>query len=209
MPFSDPTADGPSIQQAGFRALKHRVTLKQILSIVSRFRVAHPAVPLILMGYYNPIFIYGEEAFAADAAAAGVDGVIIVDLPPEEESTCKKALAAHGLALVRLISPTTQGERLPNLLKSAEGFIYTIAVKGITGARSATSDELTARIQELRAHTSLPVVAGFGIKTPEQAAALKDAGDGVVIGSALVEHFASGGERAALDFIRSVSVVLR
>lgn len=208
IPFSDPAADGPSIQAAGIRALKAKTTMETVLDIARQFRAVHVETPLVLMGYYNPIFRYGDSRFAEDAAAAGVDGVIIVDLPPEEESVTKTALEKAGVALVRLIAPTTEGERLEKLLKSAGGFVYTIAVKGITGTRSATAVDIDARIKSIRKHTSLPVVVGFGIKTPEQAAALKGVSDGVVIGSALVDMLHTEGHGNAITFLKTVSAAL-
>lgn len=214
MPFSDPTADGPSIQAAGGRALASGTRTRDVLAMAKRFRTAHADVPLILMGYYNPILHYGPEAFTKDAVAAGVDGLIIVDLPPEEEDEMRIPMECHGLALVRLIAPTTDDARLERLLKTATGFVYTIAVKGITGTASADSTELAARIAHIKGKTTLPVVAGFGIRTPEQAAALRDAADGVVVGSALVDIIAArpaqGGELAGeiSRFVRSLSKAL-
>lgn len=207
MPFSDPAADGPSIQAAGVRALKAGTKTKDVLGIAARFRAAHPITPLILMGYYNPILHYGPEAFARDAAAAGADGVIVVDLPPEEEAELATPLAAHRLAFIRLIAPTTGDARLARILRNASGFVYTIGVKGITGTTSAASEDIAARVAHLREFTSLPIVAGFGIRTPEQAAALKASTDGIVIGSAIVEraHNAS----AALAFMRELAAAIR
>lgn len=187
MPFSDPTADGPSIQLAGMRALAAGTKTRDVLAVAARFRAAHPDVPLILMGYYNPILHYTPEAFARDAASAGVDGLIIVDLPPEEEDEMRIPMEKYGLALVRLIAPTTDDARLGRLLKTASGFVYTIAVKGITGTQTADSTALNTRLAHIKSQTTLPVVAGFGIRTPEQAAALKGAADGVVVGSAIVD----------------------
>ncbi len=189
MPFSDPTADGPTIQQAGFRALQSGTTLKAVLALAGRFRARHPHTPLVLMGYYNPVLRYGPEAFARDAAHAGVDGVIIVDLPPEEEEELTGPLNSHRLAFIRLIAPTTGDARLERLLQTASGFVYTIAVKGITGGASADAGELQARVRQIQQLTSLPVVAGFGIKSREDIAALGDAVDGAVVGSALIEYF--------------------
>jgi len=187
MPFSDPTADGPSIQAAGMRALMAGTKTHHILAMAERFRLAHAEVPLILMGYYNPILHYGAEKFAKDAAQAGVDGLIIVDLPPEEEDEMRIPMEKYGLALVRLIAPTTDDTRLARLLKTATGFVYTIAVKGITGTASAHSNELAARVAHIKRLSSLPVVAGFGIRTPQQARDLRASVDGVVVGSAIVE----------------------
>jgi tryptophan synthase alpha chain len=208
MPFSDPTADGPVIQAAGVRALASGVHTRDILAMVRRFRAAHPEVPLVLMGYYNPILRYGPEHFAQDAAAAGVDALIVVDLPPEEEEELRAPMRASGLDLVRLIAPTTDDARLETLLASASGFVYTIAVKGITGTHSAEEGELRARIEHIRSKTALPVVAGFGIRTPQQAAALAGVADGVVIGSAIVERIASGGVAEVQEFARALSSAL-
>lgn len=215
MPFSDPTADGPSIQAAGMRALEAGTKTRDVLAMAGRFRMAHPDTPLILMGYYNPILHYGAEEFAKDAASVGVDGLIIVDLPPEEEDEMRLPMEKHGLALVRLIAPTTDDARLDRLLKTATGFVYTIAVKGITGTRSADSGELAARIAHIKSKTSLPIVAGFGIRTPEQAAALKGAADGVVVGSAIVDIIAAKAEAGdalvgeVAAFARSLSAALK
>lgn len=211
IPFSDPAADGPSIQAAGVRALQARTTMETVLDIARQFRAVHLETPLVLMGYYNPIFRYGDNRFAEDAAAAGVDGVIIVDLPPEEEAGTKAALENAGIALVRLIAPTTEGERLEKLLKSASGFVYTIAVKGITGTRSATAVDIDERVKSIRKHTSLPVVVGFGIKTSKQASALKGVSDGLVIGSALVDtlHAKNGSTQAAAEFLKPIAAALQ
>ncbi len=186
-PFSDPTADGPVIQQAGERALAAGITLKQVLALCTEFRQTNTTTPIILMGYANPALQFGYAAFADALANAGVDGVIIVDLPPEEEGELVPLLTAQGIAMIRLVAPTTQGERLEQLLSTAGGFVYTISIKGITGTASADQAALHARLEELRRYTTLPVVAGFGIKTPQDAAALHGVADGVVVGSALVD----------------------
>ncbi len=214
MPFSDPTADGPSIQAAGLRALHAGTTTRHVVQMAERFRQAFPHTPLILMGYYNPILQYGPEAFVKDAAAAGVDGLILVDLPPEEEDEIRIHMERHGLSLVRLIAPTTDDARLKTLLKTATGFIYTVAVKGITGTRSADSAELSVRVTQIKQRTSLPVVVGFGIRTPEQAAELRNTADGVVVGSAIVDIIgrreAHGGALVGevSQFVRSLRAAL-
>ncbi|MDX2073190.1 MAG: tryptophan synthase subunit alpha [Alphaproteobacteria bacterium] len=208
IPFSDPMADGPVIQAAGLRALKSGASLAKILAMVVEFRKTNTTTPIILMGYYNPIYRYGPEAFCADAAKAGVDGVIVVDLPPEEEAELTPHLAKHGIDFIRLIAPTSVGDRLKKLCASASGFIYYIAVAGITGGKSASKEELQTRLSEIRTHTKLPIAVGFGIKTPEQASALKDIADAVVVGSALVEK-AQDGVAAATQFIREISVAMR
>ncbi len=187
IPFSDPTADGITIQQAGLRALKGGTTLKSVLQLCGDFRTTNSTTPIILMGYTNPIMQYGYAQFAIDAAKSGVDGVIIVDLPPEEEAELQPFLQMNNIDFVRLIAPTTTGDRLQKLLKNASGFVYNINVKGITGGLSANDTQLQQRINEIRALTSLPVVAGFGIKTPAQVQALKGIADGVVVGSSLIE----------------------
>lgn len=208
IPFSDPTADGPSIQKAGIRALNAKTTLVKILEMVRGFRIVDQNTPLILMGYFNPILQYGPETFAEDAAKAGVDGIILVDLPPEEEEEITPFLKKHNVALVRLIAPTTTGDRLKTLLKSASGFVYTIAVKGITGAGSADKSALQARIKELKALTDLPVVAGFGIRTKAQVDDLKDIADGVVVGSALVDVIAAQENASNQEACNAVSAFL-
>jgi tryptophan synthase alpha chain len=214
IPFSDPMADGPSIQAAGLRALEAGMSLRGVLALAQGFRKHHPGVPLVLMGYYNPIYQMGLDVFAENAALSGVDGVIIVDLPPEEQHELHARLKAKHISFIRLIAPTTGEARLERLLEDADGFVYTIAVKGITGAGSSTADALGERIATIRRHTRLPVVAGFGIKTPEQAAALKGVADGVVIGSALVDAVhANGGAAPAADiaasFIREIADALK
>lgn len=191
MPFSDPMADGPTIQAAGLRALAAGTTVRDVLAMASRFRQAHPSVPLILMGYYNPIYVFGPEAFAKAAAEAGVDGLIIVDLPPEEEDELVPYLENHSLALVRLITPTSLGARLPTLLKTAKGYLYYISVTGVTGAKTADEAVLKQQVATIKQHTSLPVAVGFGIKTAEQVKVIGSFADGVVVGSAIVQHVAA------------------
>jgi tryptophan synthase alpha chain len=211
IPFSDPMADGVVIQAAGLRALQAGASLKGILELVKQFRASNSKTPIILMGYYNPIYRFGAESFCKAAADAGVDGVIIVDLPPEEEAEITSSLEKYNVNFIRLIAPTSIGERLKKLTATASGFIYYIAVAGITGGRSATREELQTRLAEIRAHTKLPIAVGFGIKTPEQAAALKDVADAVVVGSALVDLAAKAGDpiAAASAFIRELSAALR
>ena len=190
MPFSDPMADGPAIQDAGQRALKAGMTLRGTLRLVSDFRRGDDATPIVLMGYYNPIYRYGVEAFARDAVAAGVDGVIVVDLPPEEDSELTGPAYAAGLDVIRLATPTSDDNRLPVIVDGASGFIYYVAIAGITGTRSADSAEVAAAVARLRRFTDLPVAVGFGIKNPEQAAAVAGAADAAVVGSALVQRLA-------------------
>ena len=186
MPFSDPMADGPAIQAASLRALKQGMTLAGTLNMAKSFRERHPDTPLILMGYFNPIYMYGKDAFIADALTAGVDGLIIVDLPPEEDSELCDDVRATGLSFIRLVTPTTLGDRLPVVLEKAGGFVYYVAIAGITGTKSATADTVNYAFSRIREETDLPAVTGFGIRTAEQAAEIAFISDGVVVGSAMV-----------------------
>lgn len=190
MPFSDPMADGPAIQASSLRALKAGMTLAKTLEMVADFRKEDDVTPVILMGYYNPIYSYGVDVFLRDAAAAGVDGFIIVDLPPEEDDElCLPTLKA-GLHWIRLATPTTDGERLPTVLSNTSGFVYYVSIMGITGTRSATREAIEEAMSRLKAHTELPVVVGFGINTPEQAREVASVADAAVVGSALVNRVA-------------------
>ncbi|MDI4664568.1 tryptophan synthase subunit alpha [Xanthobacter autotrophicus] len=187
VPFTDPMADGPAIQAAGLRALKGGQTLAKTIAMVSTFREEDTATPVVLMGYFNPIYIYGVERFLADAKAAGVDGLIVVDLPPEEDDElCLPALAA-GLDFIRLATPTTDDKRLPAVLAHTAGFVYYVSITGITGAATPDADLVAAAVARIKAHTELPVAVGFGVRTPEQAKAIAAGADAVVVGSALVE----------------------
>ncbi|HXZ00795.1 MAG TPA: tryptophan synthase subunit alpha [Stellaceae bacterium] len=191
MPFSDPMADGPSIQAAGLRALKAGMTLKETLAIVRAFRAQDAATPVVLMGYYNPIFIYGVARFLADAKSSGVDGLIVVDLPPEhDEELCLPALAA-GLDFIRLATPTTDDRRLPTVLKHSAGFVYYVSVAGVTGTKSADAQSVAEAVARIRRQSSLPVAVGFGIRTAAQAAAVALSADAAAVGSALVEEVAA------------------
>ena len=190
MPFSDPMADGPVIQEAGQRALKQGMNLRRTLAFVRELRRADEATPIVLMGYYNPIYRYGAEAFARDAVDAGVDGVIVVDLPPEEDAELTGPARAAGLDLIRLATPTSDEQRLQRIVEHASGFIYYVAIAGITGTRSADSASVAAAVTRLRRFTPLPVAVGFGIRTPEQAAAVARAADAAVVGSSLVQRLA-------------------
>ena len=190
MPFSDPMADGPAIQAASLRALKAGMTLSGTLEMAKGFRARHPDIPLILMGYYNPIYIYGVETFLADAVAAGVDGLIIVDLPPEEDDELCLPARAAGLDFIRLVTPTSDAERLPVVLSTASGFVYYVAITGITGTRSAGADSISEAYSRISAATDLPVVTGFGIRTPEQAGQAASLSDGAIVGSAVVDIIA-------------------
>jgi tryptophan synthase alpha chain len=207
MPFSDPMADGPLIQAAGQRALKAGMTLHGTLAMVRRLRRGDDATPIVLMGYYNPIYRYGVEAFARDAVATGVDGVIVVDLPPEEDAEFVEPARAAGLDVIRLATPTSDDHRLPRIIDGASGFIYHVAIAGITGTRSADSATVGAAVARLRRFTNLPVAVGFGIKNPDQAAAVARAADAAVIGSALVQRLAlnlDAGGRARLSLVDAV-----
>jgi len=190
MPFSDPMADGPAIQEAGQRALKQGMNLRRTLALVRELRRADDATPIVLMGYYNPIYRYGPEPFARDAVSAGVDGVIVVDLPPEEDAELSRPAHAASLDLIRLATPTSDEQRLPLIVERASGFLYYVAIAGITGTRSADSAEVAAAVVRLRRFTPLPVAVGFGIRTPEQAAQVARAADAAVVGTALVQRLA-------------------
>ena len=191
MPFSDPMADGPAIQAASLRALKGGMTLARTLQIAADFRKRHPDTPLILMGYYNPIYIYGNDRFIADAVTAGIDGLIIVDLPPEEDTELCLPAKKSGLKFIRLVTPTSDETRLPAILAEASGFVYYVSVLGITGTKSAAGDSISAAYQRIRSQTDLPIVAGFGIRTPAQAAEAAALTDGAVVGSAVVDIIAT------------------
>ena len=187
MPFTDPMADGPAIQASGLRALKAGMTLKKTLALVRDFRAGDDATPIVLMGYYNPIYIYGVDRFLADAKSAGVDGLIIVDLPPEEDHEwCLPAMKA-GLNFIRLATPTTDDKRLPAVLANTSGFVYYVSITGITGSASANSSAVGDAVARIKRHTKLPVCVGFGIRTSEAARAIALNADGVVVGTALVD----------------------
>ncbi len=187
MPFTDPMADGPAIQAAGLRALHAGQNMKKTLALVREFRRGDDATPIVLMGYYNPIYIYGVDRFLADAKAAGVDGLIVVDLPPEEDvELCLPALAA-GVNFIRLATPTTDDKRLPTVLKNTSGFVYYVSITGITGSAAPDAGKVADAVVRIKRHTALPVCVGFGVRTAEQAAALARGADGVVVGSALVD----------------------
>src|SRR6185312_16267496 len=186
MPFTDPMADGPAVQASSQRALKAGATLKKTLSLVREFRAQEKDTPLILMGYYNPIYVYGVDKFLADAKAAGVDGLIVVDLPPEEDAElCIPALKA-GLSFIRLATPTTDDKRLSAVLNNTSGFVYYVSITGITGAAAPDAEKVTAAVARIKRHTQLPVAVGFGVRTAEQARAIAEGADGVVVGSTLV-----------------------
>ncbi|MCO5132413.1 MAG: tryptophan synthase subunit alpha [Xanthobacteraceae bacterium] len=208
MPFTDPMADGPAIQAAGLRALKGGMTLRKTLDLVRGFRAGDDHTPIVLMGYYNPIYIYGVETFLADAKAAGVDGLIIVDLPPEEdEELCLPAMAA-GLNFIRLATPTTDDKRLPAVLANTSGFVYYVSITGITGAAAANAARVGEAVARIKRHTRLPVCVGFGIRTPDAARDIAGAADGAVVGTALVEALAKSldaGSRATPATVKAVA----
>lgn len=192
MPFTDPMADGPTIQLAGRRALRAGATLAGTLDLVREFRAINDTVPLVLMGYLNPILSYGVERFAADAAGAGIDGLIVVDLPTEENELMLPSLRAHRLDLIRLVAPTTSDERLPLVLKECSGFVYYVSITGVTGTRTASAEDLARDIPRIRRATDLPIAVGFGVRTPAQAATVACHADAAVVASALIDRMAAG-----------------
>ncbi len=208
VPFTDPMADGPAIQRAGLRALKAGATVDGVLGVVREVRKAENETPIVLMGYYNPLLTYGLARFCAEAAAAGVDGLIIVDVPPEEADEVEPHTRANGLDLIRLIAPTTDEARLPRVLGATTGFIYYVAITGITGTRSADYASLAPAIARLRRHTELPVAIGFGIRRPEQAAEAAGIADGAVVGTQLVDTLAASLDEDGRATARTVERVL-
>ena len=211
MPFTDPMADGPAIQAANIRSLAAGTRTADILSIATAFRSRHPDVPLVLMGYANPMLRRGADWFADAAATAGVDGVICVDVPPEEDDALGPALRAKGIDPIRLATPTTDAARLPQVLDGASGFLYYVSVAGITGLQQAAQGSIEQAVARLKAATNLPVAVGFGIRTPDQAAAIGAVADGVVVGSAIVEIVAQHGAdapAAVRTYVQSLSEAL-
>lgn len=186
MPFSDPMADGPAIQASSLRALKAGHKMRDTLAMVREFREADRDTPIVLMGYYNPIYVYPNEAFLDDAAAAGVDGLIVVDVPPEADAELCLPAIERGLSFIRLVTPTTDDNRLKTVLKNTSGFLYYVSITGITGAASANPDDVEREVARLKRATALPVAVGFGVRTPEQARAMAKGAEAVVVGSALV-----------------------
>jgi tryptophan synthase alpha chain len=197
MPFTDPMADGPVIQAANIRSLGAGTTTADVFAIATAFRTRHPDVPLVLMGYANPMTIRGPEWFADACVGAGVDGVICVDIPVEEDDSLGDALRAKDIAVIRLATPTTDAARLPTILSNATGFLYYVSVAGITGLQQAAQVSIDEAVARLKAGTDLPVAVGFGVRTPEQAANIARVADGVVVGSAIVELIAQYGANAA------------
>jgi len=196
MPFTDPMADGPAIQQANIRSLGKGTTTADVLRIATEFRARHPEVPLVLMGYANPMIRRGPDWFAAAAKEAGIDGVICVDIPPEEDDALGPALRAAEIAPIRLATPTTDDKRLPAVIQGSEGFLYYVAVAGITGMQQAAIESIEANVSRIKRSTDIPVAVGFGVRTPEQASEIARVADGVVVGSALVELVAEHGDDA-------------
>jgi len=207
MPFTDPMADGPAIQAANLRSLAAGTKTADILRIAAEFRARHPETPLVLMGYANPMTIRGDDWFAAECAKAGVDGIICVDIPSEEDAELGPALRAAGVAFIRLATPTTDAARLPAVLEGSSGFLYYVSVAGITGKQQAAVDSIAQAVANLRAGTDLPIAVGFGVRTPEQAAAIAQHADGVVVGSALVELVGQHGANAA-EPVRALTAAL-
>jgi tryptophan synthase alpha chain len=197
MPFTDPMADGPAIQEANIRSLSKGTATADIFAIAAAFRTRHPDTPLVLMGYANPMTIRGGDWFANECQKAGVDGVICVDIPPEEDPELGPSLRAAGVDLIRLATPTSDAARLPTILEGSSGFLYYVSVAGITGKQQAAQASISEAVARLKAATTLPVAVGFGIRTPEQAAAIARVADGVVVGSAIVELIAEHGVNAA------------
>ncbi len=211
MPFTDPMADGPAIQAAGLRALRAGQTMAKTVALVRRFRRGDDATPIVLMGYYNPIYIYGVERFLVDAVAAGVDGLIVVDLPPEEDTElCLPALAS-GLNFIRLATPTTDDKRLPAVLANTSGFVYYVSITGITGAAAPDTGRVVQAVARIKRHTSLPVAVGFGVRDAASAAAIARGAEAVVVGSALVERVRTSLDaagKATPDTVLSVAALV-
>ena len=212
MPFTDPMADGPAVQAAGLRALAAGETLAGTLKLVREFRAGDQSTPIILMGYYNPIYIYGVDRFLVDAKSAGLDGLIVVDLPPEEDDElCKPALAA-GLNFIRLATPTTDDARLPKVLTNTSGFVYYVSIAGITGAATPDFGKVATAVARIKSHTNLPVAVGFGVKTAADAAAIAAGADGVVVGSTLVDavrHSLDANGKATAKTVESVVALVK
>lgn len=205
MPFTDPMADGASIQGAALRALETGMTLQGVFAQAAEFRKANDSTPIVLMGYANPIHHMGFENFARRAEKAGVDGLICVDIPPEEDEELRTALNAHGIALIRLATPTTDDKRLGTVVENTSGFVYYVSTTGVTGAGSGVATEVGDAVARVRAASGLPVAVGFGVRTPEQAKAIAERADAVVVGSAIVDAMNEGGVEAAVELVKSLS----
>ncbi len=206
LPFTDPMADGPTIQLAGGRALDGGMTLNKTLAMATEFRKGDDTTPIVLMGYYNPIYSHGVEAFLRDAKTAGIDGLIIVDLPPEEDSELCIPAQEAGINFIRLATPTTDDARLPKVLQNTSGFVYYVSITGITGAAAAQAVDVAPEVARIKAKTDLPVIVGFGITTPEQSEAIASVADGAVVGSAIVAKIGAGESSAQiLSFVKSLA----
>ena len=206
MPFTDPMADGPTIQLAGQRALEAGQTLQMTLDMARAFRKTDTTTPIVMMGYYNPIYSRGVDTFLRDAVEAGIDGLIVVDLPPEEDTELCLPAAAAGINFIRLATPTTDNKRLPKVLQNPSGFVYYVSITGITGAAEAQAADVAPEVARIKSQTSLPVIVGFGIKSPETAQAIASVADGCVVGSAIVSEIASGKPVAeVLAYVKSLA----
>ena len=206
MPFTDPMADGPTIQLAGQRALDGGMTMDAVFAMVRAFRQGDARTPIVLMGYYNPIYARGVDRFLAEAVEAGIDGLIVVDLPPEEDAELCLPAQAAGINFIRLATPTTDDARLPKVLQNTSGFVYYVSITGITGAAAAQAGDVAPEVARIKAATDLPVIVGFGISTPDQAAAIAAVADGCVVGSAIVKEVGAGKPVAeVLEFVASLA----
>jgi tryptophan synthase alpha chain len=206
LPFTDPMADGPTIQLAGQRALQAGQTLRRTLDLAAEFRKTDNETPIVLMGYYNPIYARGVDRFLVEAKEAGIDGLIVVDLPPEEDSELCIPAQAAGLNFIRLATPTTDDKRLPKVLQNTSGFVYYVSITGITGAAEADATDVAPEVERIKSQTNLPVIVGFGINTPEKSRAIAGVADGVVVGSAIVGMIGAGKSTAEiLDFVRGLA----
>lgn len=206
LPFTDPMADGPTIQLAGQRALEAGMTLRRTLDLARAFREQDDTTPIVLMGYYNPIYSHGVERFLKDAKEAGIDGLIVVDLPPEEDDELCIPAQAAGISFIRLATPTTDDARLPRVMQNTSGFVYYVSITGITGAAEAEAGDVAPEVARIKAAGDLPVVVGFGIRTPERAQAIASVADGAVVGSAIVSRIAEGASVAeVLSFVRDLA----
>lgn len=205
VPFTDPMADGPTIQRAALRALDGGMTLRKVLDLVAAFREADDQTPIVLMGYANPFFAYGFADFAKAAARCGADGVICVDLPPEEDTELREGLTANGLSLIRLATPTTDDARLPRVVENTSGFVYYVSTTGVTGAGIGETAVVSGAVDRVRKAANLPVAVGFGVRTPERAAEIARVADAVVVGSAIVDALDAGGTDAALQLAKTLA----
>ena len=206
LPFTDPMADGPTIQLAGQRALSAGMTLKKTLQMVRDFRVKDDSTPIVLMGYYNPIYSHGVNKFLEEAKSAGIDGMIVVDLPPEEDDELCIPAQKAGLNFIRLATPTTDSNRLPKVLTNTSGFVYYVSINGITGAAAAKPEDVAPEVARIKSSTDLPIIVGFGVNTPENARTIASIADGVVVGSAIVSQIAKGkSSEKVLEFVKSLS----